>query len=152
MTAEMPQRCFEDFEPGMVFEFGDYPMSEAEIIAFGRAYDPQPFHTEPSPPPGAGHSELIASGWHTAAVTMRMLVDHFIPRSTVLPSPGHDELRWMKPVRPGDRLSVKMTVISKRVSASKPDRGLVMASVETLNQDGDAVMRFSGPQFYRRRA
>ncbi len=117
-NGQIPDRYLEDFAPGMVFEFGDYLMTEEEIIAFARKYDPQPFHTERHPPPGAAHPTLIASGWHTGAATMRMLVDHFISWRCSLPSPGHDGMRFVVPVHPGDRLRVKLTVLSVRPSAS----------------------------------
>lgn len=148
---EVPDRYLEDFEPGMVFEFGDYPMSEEEIIAFARNYDPQPFHIERHPPDGAAHPTLIASGWHTGAATMRMLVDHFISWKCSLPSPGHDGLRFVRPVHPGDRLRVMLTVISVRPSASKPDRGIVVLDLQTLNQMSQVVLSMRVPYFVRRR-
>jgi acyl dehydratase len=138
-----------DFAPGMVYEFGDYLMTEDEIIGFARQFDPQPFHTERGPPADAAHPSLIASGWHTSAATMRMMVDHFISRNS-LPSPGVDEMRFVKPVCPGDRLRVKLTVSSVRASASKPDRGIVMLSLETLNQSSEVVLRMTLPMIVRR--
>ncbi len=151
MTNTIPQRFFEDFEAGMTLEFGNYPMTEDDIIKFAKLFDPQPFHTNPTPPPGGAHALLVASGWHTGAVTMRMMVDHFIPQSSVLLSPGHDELRWLKPVRPGDRLRVRLTVLKTRLSASKPDRGIVTLKIETLNQEGDVVMHLISPNLFKRR-
>src|SRR5690606_13534436 len=134
------KRYFEDFSPGMVFEFGDYLMSEQEIVSFARAYDPQPYHLRRDPGPQAAVNELIASGWHTCAATMRMMVDHFNPPETILPAGGVDSLRWLRPVRPGDRLRVKLTVLETRPSASKPDRGIVKVLVEVFNQRDEAVM------------
>ena len=151
MTIPKPERFFEDFEPGMVFEFGDYLMSQDDIIAFATAFDPQPFHLNANPPDGTGHSTLIASGWHTAAATMRMIVDNYISPKTILPSPGFDELRFLKPVHPGDRLHVRITVLDARPSSRKPDRGIVKIKVETFNQNDDPVMRSIGSDFVRRR-
>jgi acyl dehydratase len=150
-SSEIPDRYLEDFAPGLVFEFGDYLMTEEEIIAFARQYDPQPFHTERHPPNGAAYSTLIASGWHTGAVTMRMLVDHFISWKCSLPSPGHEGMRFVRPVHPGDRLRVTLTVSSVRPSASKPDRGIVMLDLQTLNQMSQVVLTMRIPHFVRRR-
>jgi acyl dehydratase len=144
-------RFFEDYVAGQAFTFGDYAMSESEIIAFARAYDPQPFHLQRQPPSHAAHHELIASGWHTAAVTMRMLVDHIIPEEAILPSPGADELRFHCPVKPGDRLAVRLTVIDARPSQTKPDRGIVRWKVEALNQRGEPVLSLMSINFFRRR-
>ena len=144
-------RFFEDYVPEHVFTFGDYLVSESEMIAFATAYDPQPFHTERHPPPHAAHHELIASGWHTAAVTMRLLVEHMIPEETILPSPGADELRFHRPVKPGDRLTLRLTVMDARPSRSKPDRGVVRWKVETLNQDQEPVMSLISINIVRRR-
>jgi acyl dehydratase len=145
------ERYLEDFEQGMVFEFGDYLMTEDEIISFGQKYDPQPFHTERHPPAGAAHPTLIASGWHTGSATMRMLVDHFFSWRCSLPSPGHDGMRFVMPVHPGDRLRVKLTVISVRPSSSKPDRGIVVLDLQTLNQMSQVVLSMKVPHFVRRR-
>jgi acyl dehydratase len=151
VTSSVPDRYLDDFEAGMSFEFGDYPMTEDDIIGFAQKFDPQPFHTERQPPSDAAHTTLIASGWHTCAATMRMLVDNFISWRTFLPSPGNDELRFVRPVHPGDRLRVKLSVISVRGSASKPDRGIVVARLETLNQKSEVVLSMTTPIFVRRR-
>jgi acyl dehydratase len=147
----IPDRYLEDFEQGMVFEFGDYLMTEDEIISFGQKYDPQPFHTERHPPSGAAHPSLIASGWHTGSATMRMLVDHFFSWRCSLPSPGPDGMRFAMPVHPGDRLRVKLTVISVRPSASKSDRGIVVLDLQTLNQMSQVVLSMRVPHFVWRR-
>ena len=133
MTTHIPQRYSDDFEIGMTFEFGDYQFSADEIIAFGKAYDPQPYHVSHDPGPGFAVDELIASGWQTCAVTMRMLVD--IPATTVLPAGGVDSIRWLKPVSPNDRLRMKLTIDDLRASSSKPDRGTVKLKTETYNQN-----------------
>ncbi len=148
---QVPERWFEDFHPGAVAEFGDYPITEAEIISFARQYDPQCFHTDPDAAKQTPYGGLIASGWQTAGVMMRLLVEHFIPANASLGSPGVDELRWPKPVRPGDRLRVRNTVEAVVASRSKPDRGLVRSFTEVLNQDGEAVMTLRSMVMYRRR-
>lgn len=132
-------RFFEDYRPGETIEFGGRTVTAEEIIAFARDYDPQPFHLSEEGGRATPYGGLIASGWHTAALTMRMLVDHAISRHG-LGSPGLDELRWLAPVRPGDRLSCRVTVLETRRSRSKPDRGIVRQRVETLNQRGETVM------------
>jgi acyl dehydratase len=128
------ERYFEDYQVGMVDEFGFVTVTAAEIVEFARRYDPQAMHTDPAA------SGLIASGWHTAAMVMRLFVEHYLSKVATLPSPGIDELRWLRPVRPGDTLRVRVTVVDTRRSASKPDRGLVRSLVEVLNQNGELVM------------
>jgi len=134
------QRYFEDYAEGTVHEFGSMRVSEEEIIAFAERFDPQPFHTHPDSARHTVYGGLIASGWHTGSVAMRLLVDHYLPGPASLGSPGLDELRWMRPVRPGDVLSIRVTILEARRSASKPDRGLVRSHVEVINQDRETVM------------
>ena len=126
-------------------------MLEADIIDFGRRFDPQPFHTDPELARDTVHGGLIASGWHTGCVAMRMLVDNFVSRVASIGSPGMDELRWFKPVRPGDILSLRVTVTETRRSSTRPDRGIVTALMEVLNQERETVMSWSGVGFYLRR-
>ncbi len=133
-------RYFQDYMPGAVFEYGDIPVSEAEIIEFARRFDPQQMHVDPAAAARGRFGGLIASGWHTAAIMMRLIVDNFLPGAASLASPGIDELRWLKPVRPGDVLRIRVTVLEATPSRSRPDRGMVRSLVEVLNQDGDAVM------------
>jgi acyl dehydratase len=135
---------FEDHVPGSVYLFGSVLVEEQEILDFGRRYDPQVFHTDPEAAKKTSFGGLVASGWHTAALAMRLIVDHRLSRMPNLGSPGVDELRWLKPVRPGDTLSVRLTVLEARLSHSKPDRGLVRALVEVLNQSGEAVASWKG--------
>jgi acyl dehydratase len=135
-----PERYFEDYHVGMVDEFGDVTVTEDEIVEFARRYDPQLMHTDPAPAAAGAFGGLIASGWHTAALVMRQFVAHYLSKVATLPSPGIDELRWVRPVRPGDVLRVRVTVTETRRSQSKPDRGLVRGLVEVLNQDGELVM------------
>jgi len=133
-------RHFEDYVPGSVFEYGEVTVSEAEIIEFARRFDPQAMHVDPSAAARGRFDGLIASGWHTAAMVMRLLVDNFLPGRASLASPGIDELRWLRPVRPGDVLHIRVSVLEATRSRSKPDRGIVRTLVEVLNQDAVVVM------------
>jgi len=132
-------RWFEHYRPGDAYLFGPIEVTEQEIIAFARRYDPQSFHIDPQAAAAGPHGGVIASGWMTAALMMRLLVDGFLPARAGLAAPGCDELRWLHPVRPGDRLRLRVTVLSARVSQSKPDRGIVSFRMEGENQDGTAV-------------
>ncbi len=145
------ERWLEDFRPGDIAEFGDYEMTESEIIAFATQYDPQHFHIDPARARTSVFGGLIASGWHTAGVMMRLMVEHWVPANASLGSPGMDEIRWSVPVRPGDRLRVRVTVEAQRRSRSKPDRGIVQTLTEVLNQDGAVVMRTRGALLVRAR-
>jgi acyl dehydratase len=133
-------RAFEDYLPGASGTFGPIAISEADIIEYARRYDPQPIHTDPVAAASGPFAGLIASGWHTVGLVMYELVAHYLSKSAALASPGIDELRWPKPVRPGDMLSVKVTVLSAARSRSKPDRGLVRSRIEAINQRGDIVL------------
>lgn len=133
-------RYFEDYAEGAVFTGGPLAVSEAEILAFARRYDPQPMHTDPAWAREGQFGGLIASGWHTGAMMMRLFADAFLSPASSLASPGLDELRWLKPVRPGDSLSMRITVIEARRSRSKPGQGVVRSFVELLNQHDETVM------------
>lgn len=133
-------RYFEDYPPGTEFSCGPIDISADDIVAFAQRYDPQPFHIDPLAAGASMFGGLIASGWHTVALTMRLLVENYLSPESSLGSPGIDELRWLKPVRPGDALSVRVVVEEARRSRSKPDRGLVISSIETRNQHGERVM------------
>jgi acyl dehydratase len=145
---DLRERFLEDFIPGHCVTFGARTVTAEEIVAFAREYDPQAFHLSEEGGRATPYGGLIASGWHTAALTMRMLADHAVSRHG-LGSPGLDELRWIKPVRPRDTLSVRVTVLEARRSRSKPDRGLVRQRVETLNQNGEVVMLWTGTVLVR---
>jgi acyl dehydratase len=134
------EKYFEDYVPGSVYEFGTIAMEEKEMIDFATRYDPQVFHTDPDAARNSPFGGLIASGWHTAALAMRLLVDHYISHAACLGSPGADEIRWLRPVRAGDVLSIRVTVLEARRSHSKPDRGIVTSLVEVLNQNREVVM------------
>lgn len=140
----MPTRFFEDFPPGATFDAGSVAVTESEVVAFARRYDPQPFHVDAEAAKASPYGGLIASGWHTAAMCMRLMVDHIFGDAAGLGSPGVDELRWLRPVRPGDTLRVRLTVLEARPSRSKPDRGLIRFRTEAENQDGEIVMSVVG--------
>jgi acyl dehydratase len=140
LPVAIDQRHFEDYPLGSVAQYGPIEVDEAEVIAFGRRYDPQEFHVDPQRAAKGPFGGVIASGWHTGSMMMRVLVDRYLSRVAAMGSPGMDELRWLAPVRPGDRLYVRVTVIEARVSASKPDRGLVRILIEVLNDKGVVVM------------
>ena len=136
----MPTRYLEDFITGSVAEAGSVLVTEDEVLDFARRYDPQPFHTDPAAAKNWPYGGLIASGWHTAAMMMRLVVDNFIDGETSLGSPGLGPIRWKLPVRPGDVLRVRARVLDNRRSQSKPDRGTVTLEVEVLNQCDEVVM------------
>lgn len=133
-------RYFDDFSPGQVFAFGRIEVTEVEALEFARHYDPQSIHIDKAAAAAGPYGGLILSGWHTAALMMRLFAEHVLDDASSLGSPGIDELRWLKPVRPGDTLSLRVTVEEARRSRSKPDRGMVKNRVEVLNQYGETVM------------
>ncbi len=140
-------RYFEDYVPGAVVDCGTFSLSEADIIAFARQYDPQPFHVDPVAAKTGPFGGLIASGWHTTSMMMRHLVDYYVSPESSIGSPGVDEIRWPRPVRPGDTLHVRATVVEARRSASKPDRGIIKSLAELTNQDGHLAMRLTANNF-----
>ena len=145
------QRYFEDYTPGQVHELGTVTVSEAEIIDFARQFDPQYFHIDPEKAKSSRFGGIIASGWHTIGVTMRLYVDHFLSHVASLASPGIDEIRWPNPVRPGDILKVRVSVLEARPSGSKPDRGVVRAKIEAINQRDEQVLSMIGISILGRR-
>ncbi len=147
----MPTRYFDDFKPGQVIDLGRRTVSRDAILAFAREFDPQVFHTDEEAAKATVFGGLIASGWHTASLAMRMLYDGLIKDTVSFGSPGVDELRWLKPVRPGDTLAAKMTVTEVVPSRSKPDRGIVRSLLELTNQDGDVVVTMRGLSMLGRR-
>jgi acyl dehydratase len=142
---------FEDYTPGRTVDCGSFSLSEAEIIAFAKEYDPQPFHVDPVAAAEGPFGGLIASGWHTTSMMMRLLVEHFINPESGLGAAGVDEVRWPRPVRPGDTLRVRATVLEARRSNSKPDRGIIRSLAEVRNQHGEPVMRVTAINFVRTR-
>ncbi|MBV9685882.1 MAG: MaoC family dehydratase [Alphaproteobacteria bacterium] len=145
-------RGFEDYIPGSVFEYGEIRVEEAEILDFARRFDPQDMHVNPNAARRGRFGGLIASGWHTGAMMMRLLTDNFLPKRASLASPGIDELRWLRPVRPGDVLRIRVTVLEATPSRSKPDRGMVRTLIEVLNQDGEVVMSLKPMNIIARRS
>jgi len=133
-------RYFEDCAVGAVYEYGYVSVSEAEIIAFAEQFDPQPIHVDARFAASGPFGGVIASGWHTASIAMRLIVAHYLSRVASLASPGIDELRWPAPVRPGDSLRLRTTIVEARRSRSKPDRGLVRTRAELLNQHDQTVL------------
>ena len=152
LAVPVADRYFEDYVPGAVCLFGDIAMTEQEIIDFARRYDPQPIHADAEAARSGPFGGLIASGWHTTACVMRLLVERYLSHVAAIVSPGIDELRWTAPVRPGDVLHVRVTVESASESRSKPDRGLVRTFIEALNQRDEVVLSMKAMNLMRRRA
>ena len=140
---------FDDYAPGTTFDCGSVSVDEAEIISFAKTFDPQALHLDPEAAARGPFGGLVASGWHTAALVMRQLVEHYLAAEASLGSPGLDEIRWPYPVRPGDTLRVRATVVEARRSLSKPDRGIVRTMAEAVNQDNRPVMRATAINFFR---
>ncbi len=142
---------WEDFEAGKTTEMGRHMFTQAEIIEFARQFDPQPFHIDPEAARASAFGGLIASGWHTCAICMRFSCESYINRSVSLGSPGLDNIRWHKPVRPGDTITYRRTVLETRASRSRPDMGLVRSRTEALDQAGEVVMSMEGWGMFGRR-
>jgi len=142
---------WEDFQPGDTLEIGSHTFIEEEIIAFARQFDPQSFHTDPQAAKNSFFGGLIASGWHTCAIAMRLMVDKYIARSASLGSPGLDNIRWLAPVRAGDTITYRRKITAARASESKPGVGLVHTRWQALNQRGETVMTMEGWGMFRRR-
>ena len=142
---------WEDFKVGDRIEMGRHTFTQAEIIAFARQFDPQPFHVDPQAADGSFFGGLIASGWHTCAVGMRLTVESHVNDTRSLGSPGLDSIRWLKPVRPGDTVAYSRVVLETRPSSSRPDAGLVKSRWEAVNQHGETVMTMEGWGIFGRR-
>jgi acyl dehydratase len=152
MNAESrPELWWEDFKVGEVIEMGRHTFTEAEIIAFARQFDPQPFHTDPAAARHSIYGGLIASGWQTCAIGMRLMCETYINRAVSMGSPGVDNVRWLKPVRPGDTLTYRRQALEARPSRSRPDAGLVKSHWEAVNQDGEVVLTMEGWGMFGRR-
>lgn len=151
LAVPVTHRYFEDYVPGAVCVYGDIAMTEAEILEFAQRYDPQPIHADAKAAAGGPFGGLIASGWHTTACVMLVLVERYLSHVAAIVSPGIDELRWPAPVRPGDVLHVRVTVESASASRSKPDRGLVRSFIEALNQRDEVVLSMKAMNIIRRR-
>ncbi len=131
---------FEDFHPGQVFDLGECTFTESEIVAFAQQFDPQPFHVDREAAAASHFGGIVASGWHTCSALMRRIVDGLLVRAVSHGSPGMDEVRWLKPVRPGDTLRVSMRVGETIPSKSKPDRGVLRCDYQATNQHGEVVV------------
>jgi acyl dehydratase len=142
---------FEDFAPGQDIDLGTRTVTEEEIVAFARAYDPQPFHVDRDAAAHSIYGGIIASGWHTCGMMMRMVVDGLLNRSASMGSPGLDSVRWLAPVRAGDTLNVRYQTVQVKASASKPDRGVVWSKWVAINQHGQTVCTVEGMGMYGRR-
>jgi len=143
---------WEDFKPGDTFPMGERAMDRDEMMAFARQFDPQPFHVDEAAAKRSMYGGLIASGWHTVAIVMRMMCDSYLNQSASLGSPGVDNVRWLKPVRPGDTIRAQRTVLESRASQSRPEMGLVKTRWEVFNQDGELVMTMEGTGMFQRRS
>jgi acyl dehydratase len=142
---------FEDFHPGQEIDLGTRSVSEDEIIAFASQFDPQPFHVDPEAAAGSIYGGVIASGWHTCSMMMRMVVDGLMARSSSMGSPGLDSVRWLRPVRPGDTLQVRYVTKDVKASNSRPDRGVVWSKWVATNQHGEEVCTIEGMGMFARR-
>jgi acyl dehydratase len=145
-------RHWEDFQVGEVVDVGPVTVTEEEIVEFATRFDPQPFHIDPEAAKQSMFGGLIASGWHTLALYMGMFVREVLLHSASLGSPGVDEIRWTAPVRPGDTLTGRSTVIDVQPSSKDPQRGTVFTTNEVFNQDGVLVLTFKARGFFARRA
>jgi acyl dehydratase len=148
----MPFRHFEDFTVSETIVHGRWAVTAEDIVAFATEYDPQPFHIDPAAPETAMTGGLIASGWHVAAIFMRLFCDSVLVESSGLGSPGIDTLKWLRPVRPGDSLRGRSTVLEARASQSRQTMGIVRFRHEAFGDDGTVVMWFEGPVLFERRA
>lgn len=143
---------FEDVQVGDRMRYGRYPVTQEEVVEFARRFDPQPFHLDEAAARQSLFGGLIASGWHTGAMFIRMVCDHMVPRAATSGALGFDDLKWIKPVRPGDVLSVESVIQDKAPSRSRSDRGTVKIASRVMNQDGEAVMSLVSLVIYHRRA
>ncbi|HEY2978677.1 MAG TPA: MaoC family dehydratase [Burkholderiaceae bacterium] len=143
---------WEDFPVGQVREFGAMPVTRDAVLAFAREFDPQPFHIDDAAAERSLFGRLAASGWHTAAMAMRMMCDEYLLESASLGSPGLESLKWLKPVYPGDTLSVRLTTVEARPMTSRPEVGLVRSKWEVLNQHREPVLAMEGWGMFRRRS
>lgn len=144
-------RYWEDIEPGQAVELGTYEVTRDEIVEFASRYDPQPFHVDEEAAAAGPFGGLAASGWHTAAIFMRLYVDGILTGSASMGSPGVEQLRWTAPVRPGDVLTARVRVVETHPSERRADRGTVITESEVLNQHGEAVMTVRARGYFRRR-
>ena len=154
-SAQDPKRhiryYWEDLPVGTVLEFGAMPVTREAVLAFARDFDPQPFHLDDEAAAASLFGRLAASGWHTCAMAMRMMCDGYMLESSSLGSPGIENLRWLKPVYPGDTLGMRVEILAARPMASRPGVGLVQTRWEVFNQQRDKVLSMEGWGIYRMR-
>lgn len=144
-------RYFEDYQTGNSYEFGPINIEEVDIVAFASQFDPQMMHVDVEKSLDGPYGGLIASGWHTVSILMRLYVDNYLSAVGSLASPGVDQLRWLRPVRPKDQLKLRVLVLSSRPSRSKADRGLVVSSLEGLNQKQEIVCTMQAMNLFLKR-
>jgi acyl dehydratase len=144
-------RYFEDYHVGETYELGSISVTEEEIIAFAQQFDPQYFHIDAQRAKDSIFGGLVASGWHTTSLFMRLFVDSLLKDTASIASPGVDEVRWLKPVRPGDVLRGRFTVVSSKASRSRSNMGIINSTCELLNQDDEVVMTLKGIHFMGRK-
>jgi len=151
MSKERKHWYFEDFFVGQEIDLGARKVSEDEIIAFAREFDPQPFHVDPEAAGASIYGGVIASGWHTCSMMMRMVVDGLMCDASSMGSPGLDGVRWLKPLRAGDTLRVRYLTTQVKASNSKPDRGVVWSKWVASNQHGEEICTIEGMGMFGRR-
>jgi acyl dehydratase len=147
----MPRIYFEDIAPGTVTRFGPRTITREEIISFAAEFDPQPMHLDEEAAKKTMLGGLSASGWHSCAIMMRLIYDGFLVDAASMGAPGIDEVKWLKPVRPGDELSVRLTALEKREPKTRPDMGFVQFRCELLNQNGEVVLDSAYPGMFAKR-
>jgi acyl dehydratase len=151
MNARTARICFEDFEAGSVKSYGPRLITREEIIEFATEFDPQPMHLDEEAANKSMLKGLSGSGWHTCAIMMRMIYDGFLHESSSLGAPGVDEVRWVRPVRPNDELTIRVTCLEKRDSKSRPEVGLVRFNLEMLNGKEEIILQSSYSGFFGKR-
>jgi acyl dehydratase len=148
----MSKLYFEDFKPGSVTEYGPRLVSREEIVAFAAEFDPQPMHLDEEAARASMLGGLAASGWHTCCLLMRMAADGFVLNSASMGAPGVDEVKWLKPLRPGTRITLRLNVLDSRVSNSRPEMGFVKVRMELLDDERAPLMELSNSLMIERRA
>jgi acyl dehydratase len=144
MTDSAPEFFFEDFPVGQVVDYGSYHVTAEEIVSFAREFDPQPFHVDESAAKASMLGGLSASGWHICAIVMRMMVDGYFGRTASMGSTGIDEMKWLRPVFAGDRLSCRRTTLAGRVSAKRPDMGILTLRFELFDDKAEKKAEMTG--------
>jgi len=150
-AVTIDDRYFEDYTTGAIYEYGYLTVTEQDIVGFAEQFDPQPIHTDRVFAETGPFAGLIASGWRSAGLLMRLFANHYLSRVASLASPGVDELRWSAPLRPGDSLRLRATIVDTRPSRSKSDRGMVYTTAELLNQNDQCPISFQAMNILRRR-